>query len=1373
MVGRAEYRYDLFISHADADCAWVNGYLLDALQQAGLRCYSEEAFALGVPRLLEFERAIQDSKGTLLVLSPAYLVESFGQFTDLLAQSYGLETATWPVVPLILHPVQLPPRLAMLTGLDATDPDKWAAAVERLCAGFQRPVPSPAPQPPCPYPGMAPFGEADGNRFYGRDGEVQDLLQSLRLHPFLDVIGPSGSGKSSLVFAGLVPALRQSGLFGPGDWLVRALRPGERPLAALAEVLHGDPAAPERAVSELLGARADTRRLLLIVDQFEETFTLAGEEAGPFQRALLRLAQTPECYVVLTVRADFCADLMTCPLWREIQAHRVEVLPLGGDGLRQAIVMPAEDAGVFVEAALVERLVGDAAGEPGVLPLVQETLVLLWERVERRFLPLGAYEALVLPRGAYGEAHGEVQRTGLQVAIARRADAALAGLQPQGQAVARRILLRLVQFGEGRADTRRQQPVAALRSAGDELALFESALHHLADSRLLTLSGGEGGEERRVDIAHEALIDGWPVLRGWLAERRGAEQARRRLEGKAAEWERLGRGSGGLLDQVALLEAERWLESADAAELGHSAALAALVGASRAAIDEAAREKEAARRRELAQARALAEEQAQRAEEQARATGRLRRVLAGLAVMFLVAVVAAVFAGTQRSEALQAQDVAESQRDEAERQRQIALSRQLAAQALNHVDDQLDLALLLSLEANRIDDTPEVRGSLLPGLSLNPHLDAYLHGHADDVSSVAFDPDGNTLATGSYDGTIRLWDAKTRQPLGSPLQGHGDWVKSVAFSPDGGLLASGSADETVMLWDMRTHQRLDPPLKGHTGRVQGVAFSPEGKTLASGSDDKTVILWDVETGRCLGRLDHTNPVYSVAFSPPDGRVLAAASCGEQVEGSCEQGAIFLWDVDSQQFDGSPLVGHDDWVISVAFSPDGKTLASGSLDGSVLRWDVAAHQAAGPPLAGHTKRVPTVAFSPDGDTLASGSWDNTIVLWDIAASPPLSQRLEGHTLGVRSVAFSHDGRTLASGSSDNTAILWDLKAAQSLGDTLGHHSSSLTNVAFSPDGQILALASEDGTVLLWSVARREFLSPPLDDHAEWVSSVVFSPDGRTLASASDDDTIILWDVETQQRLGSPLVGHTDNVIGLAFSPDGGTLASGDQDGIIRLWDVETQRPLQPPLQDHGDSVNSVAFSPGGQTLASGSDDTTVILWDVASRQRLGSPLDDHTDWVLSVAFSPDGKKLATGCYDGTIIVWDVDRRQSVRVLRGGHTDMVNTVAFGPPDGHMLASCGDDKKIILWDVATGQPIGSHFAEYTDQVWSIAYSPDGDTLASVSGDGTFALWDVRFESWKSRACRRANRNLTMEEWERFIDPNTPGATYKCSCPDLPPGD
>jgi len=1112
MTEQAEHIYDLFISYAGADRAWVEGYLLDGLTGAGARCHSEAAFAPGVPRLLEFERAIRQSQRTLLILSPAYLAEGLSQFTDLLAQSYGLETATWPVIPLVLHPVELPPRLAMLTQLDATDSTDWPAVIQRLCAELQRAVPGIAPRLPCPYPGMVPFSEADSDRFFGRDREVQELLERLRLHPFMTVIGPSGSGKSSLVFAGLAPALRESGLFGPGGWLVRALRPGEAPLAALSAALDGDPSTgfrqaqpgssgqaptnPAQAVSELLRTvRSDdfsrpglaatkiattNNRLLLVVDQFEELFTLARADVEPFQQALLRLAETPNCYVVLTARADFYPELMSSSLWPEIQAHRFEVLPLDEDGLRQAIVRPAEDAGVFVETALVERLLADAGGEPGILPLAQETLVLLWEKVERRFLPLRAYEALTLTRRAYGAP----PLTGLQVAMAYRADIALTSLTPKQHAIARRIFLRLVQFGEGRADTRRQQPVGALCTTGEDPLLFEQTLRHLAhkNNRLLTLSGAEGDSDRRVDIAHEALISGWPTLQEWLAERREAEQTRRRMEAKATEWVRLGRGNGGLLDKVELLEVQHWVDSPDGADLGYGETLPALVEASRAAIEQAERKREAARQRELAQARALAKEQQrraeaehQRAEEQTRASRRLR-VLAGvLAVVFLLALGAAIAARIQAVRS--------------ERLRRVSLAQALAAQVSPQRQlNQDELSALLAHQAYVFNQR-----SQQPVLT---HVDSALR---------------TALRTPYFSYILRhgkSWHSAI----------HENQYYSVAFSHDGHMLAAGSYIE-VVVWDLRQPGSVPIILRGLDGSISGVAFSPDDQTLAASSDRGTVYLWE----RCqLG----TAPVELAGY------------------------------------------GNEYADRSVAFSPDGQTLALGSAEGVVLLWDL--RRISTPPTVLRAGNE-ALTFSPNSKTLITGSYTGTVLLWDLLHPGALPIELTAHTKQVNSVALSPDGQTLVTSSHDDTMQLWDLRHPGTVPTALTGVRPGVTSVTFSPDGQTLAASNWDGTVQLWNLSHLGAAPIELTGHSGGVSAVAFSPYGRTLASASYDRTVRLWDLHQPEADFVELLGHEGAVNSVAFSPNGQTLASGSDDkGSTTVGSKPASHRFYPPAHQRGSS-----------------------------------------------------------------------------------------------------------------------------------------------------------------------------------------------------------
>jgi WD40 repeat protein len=882
------------------------------------------------------------------------------------------------------------------------------------------------------------------------------------------------------------------------------------------------------------------------------------------------------------------------------------------------------------------------------------------------------------------------------------------------------------------------------------------------------------------------------------------------LQRRALEWENQGRPDNLLLRGGELEQAVSWVNiHADEVTIRERD----LLDASRQAAEQEARlhrEKELKLQYEL-----QIQFERQRAEDQAKTNVRLRRLTAVIAVALLAALILAavslsLFQQVQRSShivetqsainfALSAENVtravqaenlaatsvvnaaaaqtqnalavslqstavaaaeeANTQRAAAEYNSKIAHNRELTALALSQVSINLDRALLFGLEAWREGNNYEAQDALLKALQFSPHLESTLFGHTDIVFSVAFSPDGKTLASGSGDDTIILWDVASRQPLGEPLQGHSNWVLSVAFSPDGKTLASGSGDDTIILWDVASRQPLGKPLRGHTSSVYSVAFSPDGKTLASGSSDNSIRLWDVASRQPLGKplQGHAGSVYSVAFSP-DGKTLASGSYDNTVR---------LWDVANRQSLGEPLQGHSSWVYSVAFSPDGKTLASGGGDRAIRLWDVASRQSLGEPLQGHSGILLSLAFSPDGQILASGSGDKTIILWDVASRQPLGEPLHGHSDFVNSVTFSPDGKTLASGSDDNTIRLWDVASHQALGEPGQGHSAWVSGVAFSPDGKTLASGGGDKTIILWDVASRQPLGEPLRGHTNSVFSVVFSPDGNRLASGSSDNTIRLWDVASRQPLGEPMRGHSDFVDSVVFSPDGKTLASGSYDNTIRLWDVASRQPLGEPLKEHTDRVFSVAFSQDGKTLASGSADNTIILWDVASRQPKGNPLRGHTNWVFSVAFSPDGKILASGSGDDTIILWDVASRQPLGEPMRGHMNSVRSLAFSP-DGKTLASGSSDNTIRLWDVASRQPLGNPLQGHSDRVEGISFSPDGRTLASGSDDETVRLWDVDIQFMMERACRIVGRNFTQAEWGQYF----PNEDYRKTCSNLPPG-
>ena len=914
----------------------------------------------------------------------------------------------------------------------------------------------------CPYPGMTPFAEGDQGRFFGRDNEIAEALQRLRLHPFLTVIGSSGSGKSSLVFAGIIPAMRKTSYFGRGKLAVRTLRPGKLPLEALARAL-GSANVTAQDILTCAQQCSEVAPTLIVVDQFEETFTSADKaQAISFQRILADLAAIPKLFLILTVRADFYPDLMTSLLWGRIQADRLEVTALSGDGLRAAIAQPAAQVGVTVEPGLIELLVLEAAGEPGALPFVQETLVLLWDSIKARTVTLASYEALT----------GKDGGSGLSVAMARRADLVYKALSPSDKPLARRIFLRLVQFGEGRPDTRRQQTETDLRAASDEPDQFEDVLRQLIDHRLLTSDSVEAEQARRIDIAHEALLSGWPALHKWIDGRRQMELLRRRLDVKADEWHERGAGETALLDDVELREAETWLESDDAKELGYSFLLTELVTASRARIEEERQQAEAAQQRELEQARQIAETQRLRSEEHLQAAIRQRKrtyLASAFGFVAMVAAAAALWFGIQADKSMQtavaersAAQTASAQEALARQEAVTGYSRQLAVQASNLVETRLDLAALLALEAGKIADTTEARRSLLAAITTNPAFQYILYGdNGTAISDAEVSPmEDLVAAAGNADGSIAIWNLQDGE-VQQRLVGHPTRATAVTWRSNGTQLATGDTTGNVYLWSLEpgatVSQTLYTPTNpfGALYAIRSLQFSPDGATLAAGSchtpgttgrrgcEEGEVRIWEnpADAAASIVVTDHVDSVTALAFSP-DGAWLATGGCNRynEEQGECTRGAISL----RSRADGWTKVrtltaaGSSGAIVSLAFDPTNSgTLAAGGADGSLSLWDTNTGELldARPET---NNRVTSIAYSPDGSLLASTECGRLIFsvadprcgqakmqIW-VARAGTLAPYVDfsGHTGWATALSFTRDGRRLISGGDDGNLYVWD-------------------------------------------------------------------------------------------------------------------------------------------------------------------------------------------------------------------------------------------------------------------------------------------------------------------------------------------------------------
>ena len=1194
----------------------------------------------------------------------------------------------------------------------------------------------PAPGEP-PYKGLQFFDEADAQWFFGREKVTGRLVEVVQKQGFLAVVGASGSGKSSVVRAGLIPILKQN---SPGGWQIHVITPSTHPLESLAVSLtHGSESVTATAtlIDDLRKDRRSLHlyvqkalagqkgiRFLLLVDQFEELYTLCREEAerSAFVDNLLYAAGVAggATTVLIALRADFYEHLAKEAELREAVANQqIYIGAMSADELRQAIEEPARLGGWKFMPGLVDLMlhdVGARAGqlpEPGALPLLSHALLETWKRRRGSLMNLRSY----------------TEAGGVRGAIAKTAESVYSGeLTPAQQEMARNIFLRLTELGEGTQDTRRRATISELippEPSGDPKDM-EEVLVKLADARLITTAEGS------VEVAHEALIREWPTLREWLTQDREGLRVHRHLTEAAQEWELLERDTGALYRGSRLAQAVEWTQ-ANPRQL--NAQEKAFLDASQEMAIREETEREAQRQRELEAAQRLAEAEKQRAEEQTKNAAKLRQrawLLTGVLGLAIGLAVAAILLGQQASQ-----------------RASLATSRELANAAINNLGIDPERSTLLALQALEKADTLEARNALhqaLPAL----HLVRSIQAAEGPVLGVAYSPDGKLVADASYDHSIKIWEVETAKLLHT-LQMDNP-VYRVAFSPDGKLLATSSITQ-VIGWDVATGQPSFT-FNGHTIgwqtgldlSVGDVTFSPDGKLLAAANFDGAPTVWDLSTGTTAYTLTgHTGICKTIAFSP-DGGMLATG---------CDDLTVRIWDSKTRQtlFTFEGLSGA---VWSARFSPDGKRLAAVTEGASLKVWDVTSGTEVMSLARQDTGGFRGVAWTPDGMALATASYDSVTRLWD-AASGVLLLNLPGHVSTVVGVAMRPDGKQLATCGVDQTVKLWDIGPGKEL-MTFSNPGGDIWAVSYSPDGTGMATTGMDGVLRIWDSSSYQLLQslapegplPPL-------TSLAYSPDGKSLASGSINGAVNVWNLQTGKMVFSQAV-FTNWVRGLAFSPDGKRLAAGSLDGNALVWDLSTGKVLttfrghiHPEGNVQSNGVWSLAFSPDGKRVATGGADSTIRVWEAASGQELlALPGEDKPIFMTGVAFSPDGKLIAGGQFNGLIAIWEATSGKLVRKITA-HSAAVARVVFNA-DGTRLASASFDKLAKVWDVQTGQELATLYGN-TKNFQGVTFKPDGKRVATGGGDGMVRIFVQSLAELESLAKVRLTRTLTTAECQQYL--------------------
>ena len=1359
----------VFISYSSANRPFVLALIRDLQARGVVVWIDQQGLVPGTP---DWEQSLRDAiraaASVLLIASPASRQSRYVKDELRIAEMYKqvvypiwIEGNEWMDV--------IPMGWGGTQSIDARG-NRYATALDEIVHVLATTVPYASPveipttsivtpklepetitPPRNPYKGLKAFADEDAGDFFGRDKLVNELVEALRLILIINndmprfmavIVGLSGSGKSSVVMAGLLPKLHNGALPGSDKWVyLNPMVPSKHPLEQLTVAFSGVMA--ERTMDmireeldnnsarglHLLARRAanitkrpDTR-LVLVIDQFEELFTLTTDEneRQHFINLLVNAVTEPHGTVVaiLTLRADFYdRPMQYAQLGKLVEAGGKSVLPMDLDDLRAVIEKPAAlpDVHLTFDDGLVGDLLFEVRGESAPLPLLQFTLDQLFDRRDGRRLTRQAYLDIGGVKGALAK-HAEKTYTELPTDEHRR--------------LTRSLFLRLIGPGVTEQETTRRR--AALSEIvlpdRDQTRLIQQCADRFINARLLTTDVIAGS--RTIEVSHEALIREWKKLGEWLQEAREDIRLQQALSQDATGWLHNNKRVEDLYRGKKLSAAQEWANRNEASTEEIAFIEAAQV--MQQTQEQVEREQQI---REL-------ERSQQKLALQKSATRRLGYLAVSLVLFLIVAIglsLTALNESHQASNNAQTAVANAAQATIAQGQAFINLAEaqanatqsdtlRLAAEANGLVPQKVlinpEFAALLAIYSLKIRYTQLADQALLQALQVSRTEQAFI-GNKGPLNSVSFSHDGKYVITGAEDSVVRLWERTSGRMLRRFTSENGS-IRYVAFSRDDKHIITANTDGTVRVWDTDTGiENVGSRIV--TSRINVAVLSADEKYVLTSGQDSVVTLWDLQTATQIRQFQvNSGDIWSVAFSP-DVKTIATAGI---------DGIIRLWDTESGQ-ELRELKGHVNDVWSTAFSPNSKQLASGGADATVRLWDVQtgneiAH------FSGHKGDVRSLAFSASGAELLTGGNDWTVRLWDVATQKDITDFI-GHQGGIGAVAFSPDDQHILTGSDDFVARSWTIQDTVPIRE-LGNHLGSVSSAAFSPDGQQIVTAGEDNIAHVWNVNTfTERLA--LKGHTDAISSVTFSHNGKWIVTGSQDNTARMWDAQTGSLIVT-LSGHTGPINHVAFSPDDMWILTASGDNTARVWDVHTgNQQLQ--LDGHTGIVWSAVFSPNGKQILTASSDMTARLWDIQTGHEIRQ-FQGHQGDVLAVAFSPNGRKIATGGSDYIAKIWDIDTGEVLRAL-STPLGAVTSVDFSP-DENLILTGSREWSARLWNVDTGVQIRL-FGGNLGYVTNATFSSDGNQIVISSEAGIVRLWDTDYHDWLTYACHHVFRDLSVQE-------------------------